>query len=136
MIKPDEQALWDALAAGEQPRTAGPRLGIPPKRVWYLCEKWSRRRIYGYGVSCDLGWLETRQGWWLRRRADGMLQYHPYTKVAQLSGPWGWLECPNCFQPRLAGEDCEWCGSDDPADVVTAATSRNTELSNQGVQTN
>lgn len=55
--KPDEMALWAALVAGEWPRTAGPRLGIPSRRVWYLCEKWARQGIYDYGVSCDLGWI-------------------------------------------------------------------------------
>jgi hypothetical protein len=56
--RPDEVALWEALLAGEWPRTAGERLSIPPNRVRYLCEKWSRRRIYNWGVSIDLGWPE------------------------------------------------------------------------------
>ena len=55
--KPDELALWAALEAGEWPRDAGHRLGIPPRRVNYLCEKWSRQGIYDYGVVCDLGWI-------------------------------------------------------------------------------
>jgi hypothetical protein len=52
----DEKRLWAAVEAGEWPSDAGHRLGIPPKRVQYLCLKWARKRIYDYGVSCDLGW--------------------------------------------------------------------------------
>ena len=54
----DERALWDALLAGEWPRDAGRRLGIPHNRVRYLCEKWGRRGIYNWGVVYDLGWPE------------------------------------------------------------------------------
>ena len=54
--RPDERALWAALLAGERPRDAGRRLGIHPARVAYLCGKWTRRRIYDYGVCSDLGW--------------------------------------------------------------------------------
>lgn len=54
--KPDEVALWAALEQGEWPRYAGQRLGIPRKRVDYLCEKWADKGIYDYGVTCDLGW--------------------------------------------------------------------------------
>lgn len=57
-VKPDEQALWNALLAGEQPRYAGERLGIAPRRVEYLCLKWARKRVYSYGVVHDLGWAE------------------------------------------------------------------------------
>jgi hypothetical protein len=55
--KPDEAALWAALLAGEWPRDAGARLGIPPKRVLYLCHKWADKNVYDYGVSADLGWV-------------------------------------------------------------------------------
>ena len=55
--KPDELALWQALEQGEWPRDAGHRLGIPPNRVEYLCNKWARQRIYDYGVVHDLGWI-------------------------------------------------------------------------------
>jgi len=55
--KPDELALWEAVISGETPRDAGARLGIHPKRVARLCEKWSRRGDYDYGVSVDLGWV-------------------------------------------------------------------------------
>lgn len=54
--KPDEAALWAALLAGEWPRDAGARLNIPPNRVRYICLKWSRKGIYDYGVTYDLGW--------------------------------------------------------------------------------
>lgn len=56
--KPDEVALWESTLAGEWPRSAGQRLGIHPKRVQALCEKWAKRGIYNYGVTCDLGWPE------------------------------------------------------------------------------
>ena len=41
----------------EFPRDIGARLGIHPKRVVYLCEKWADNHWYDYGVSTDLGWL-------------------------------------------------------------------------------
>jgi hypothetical protein len=52
----DEQALWAALMTGEQPRYAGRRLGMPPRRVEYLCNKWADKGVYEYGVVYDLGW--------------------------------------------------------------------------------
>jgi hypothetical protein len=58
--KPDERRLWQAVLTGERPRDAGQRLGMHPKRVVAICEKWTRRRIYDYGVSPDLGWAERR----------------------------------------------------------------------------
>ena len=61
-MRNDEKALWEAVLAGEKPRDAGPRLGIPYKRVLYLCEKWSKQRKYEYGVSADLGWPVTQSG--------------------------------------------------------------------------
>lgn len=59
-MRDDEKQLWEALLAGESPRDAGRRLGIPSKRVIYLCEKWSKQGKYEYGVSADLGWPDTR----------------------------------------------------------------------------
>lgn len=53
----DEMKLLAAVAAGEWPRDAGYRLGIHHKRVWYLCRKWSKKKWYDWGVSCDLGWI-------------------------------------------------------------------------------
>lgn len=54
--KADEHALWAALLEGEQPRDSGRRLGIHPRRVIGICEKWARRGIYDYGVVADRGW--------------------------------------------------------------------------------
>lgn len=59
-VKPDELALWEAVVSGESPRLAGERLGIHPKRVVSLCEKWSRKGDYDYGTSPDLGWVVSR----------------------------------------------------------------------------
>lgn len=53
---PDEQALWARLLTGEKPRYAGSALGIPPRRIRYLCEKWARRGLYDWRVVVDLGW--------------------------------------------------------------------------------
>lgn len=58
-MKPDEQRLRDAVQQGESPRDAGRRLGIHPRRVIYLCEKWARRGEYDYGTTAD-------NGWWLK----------------------------------------------------------------------
>lgn len=54
--KPDELALWAALDGDVAPRDAGRALGMHPKRVLAICEKWARKGIYDYGVSADLGW--------------------------------------------------------------------------------
>lgn len=59
----DEIELWNAFGDGaphEWPRDAGNALGIHPKRVDYLCWKWSRQGCYDYGVCRDLGWKEER----------------------------------------------------------------------------
>lgn len=84
MIKDDERALWAALLAGEQPRTAGHRLGIHPNRVRYLCEKWARRGIYDYGVSHDLGWVERRTLYRPVQRDDGMWDHEAYVWTPEL----------------------------------------------------
>lgn len=55
-VRADEVTLWAAVKSGEPPRDAGRRLGVPPNRVRYLCEKWSRQGVYDYGVTVDLGW--------------------------------------------------------------------------------
>lgn len=55
--RPDEVALWAAVRAGESPREAGERLGIPRRRMEYLCDKWSRKGLYDWGVVIDRGWL-------------------------------------------------------------------------------
>jgi hypothetical protein len=57
--KTDELALWDGFGVGSlhrTPRDAGIALGIPHKRVNYLCFKWARQGRYEYGVCVDLGW--------------------------------------------------------------------------------
>lgn len=56
-MKADEQALREAVLKGELPRAAGERLGIPSKRVVYLCIKWSGQGWYDYGVAPDCGFL-------------------------------------------------------------------------------
>ena len=57
----DERDLWAAFgdaAAYRTPRGAGIALGIPNKRVEYLCHKWTKAGIYNWGVSIDMGWKE------------------------------------------------------------------------------
>lgn len=66
-MRPDERALLTEFAArGGKPslgphvslRATGADLGMHPKRVAYLAQKWSRKGWYDYGVSVDMGWLE------------------------------------------------------------------------------
>ena len=57
-MKQDEKLLWEAALNNEWPRNAGERLSIPPKRVVYLCMKWTRLGKYEYGISADLGWVK------------------------------------------------------------------------------
>ena len=53
----NEKQLWEAFPNPyKTPREAGKALNIAPKRVQYLCKKWSKKGIYEYGVSIDLGW--------------------------------------------------------------------------------
>lgn len=33
------------------------RIGINHKRCWYLLDKWSKKGLYEWGVTIDLGWL-------------------------------------------------------------------------------
>lgn len=61
-MKDDEVALWAAVVAGEKPREAGLRLGMHPKRVTYLCLKWTAQRKYDYGIAADLGWTLDEDG--------------------------------------------------------------------------
>lgn len=78
-MKPDERALLIAVAARPKPRhigllfpgvagtnlesvrAIGARMGIHPKRIVYLCHKWSSRGWYDWGCSPDIGWL-TEEG--------------------------------------------------------------------------
>ena len=55
--RPDEIALWTRVLGGDSPRWASHDLGIPEKRVVYLCKKWTALGFYDYGVSADLGWV-------------------------------------------------------------------------------
>lgn len=52
----DEDRLWAAVLAGATPRDAGIELGMPWKRITYLCGKWAKQGRYEYGVTIDLGW--------------------------------------------------------------------------------
>lgn len=60
-MKPDEwnllRELFSRTDIHEHVRKIGARLGMHPKRVIYLCEKWAGRDWYDYGVAADLGWL-------------------------------------------------------------------------------
>ena len=62
-MKPDEKLLWDSFGEGtpyRTPREAAKAIGMAEKRCDYLCEKWSDKGIYDYGVCADLGWKEER----------------------------------------------------------------------------
>ena len=63
MIKKDEIVFKKEVIARnrlgqETVRDIGIRLGMDSKRVCYLCQKWSDKGWYEYGVSVDLGWWE------------------------------------------------------------------------------
>lgn len=60
--RPDELALWRAVKAGEYPRKAAERLGIPEKRAAFLCQKWTDRGVYEYGVNVLAGWVDNYSG--------------------------------------------------------------------------
>lgn len=63
-MKDDEAQLWQAFGSHAKyttPREAGKSLGIPTKRVEYLCRKWARNKIYNYGTTIDMGWKEGEQ---------------------------------------------------------------------------
>ena len=69
-VKPDEMQLWAAfsndgayghpdaveLYGHRWPRDAAKSIQMHPKRCLYLCDKWTERGWYEYGVSADLGW--------------------------------------------------------------------------------
>ncbi len=82
--RPDELELWAAVKEGETPRAAGARLGIHPKRVRRLCQKWARKGIFTVGVSADLGTINKYVAgpiFGLEQDADGQWVYH------ELQGP-------------------------------------------------
>lgn len=41
------------------PREIVKMVGIPYKRALYILDKWTVHKIYSYGVSLDMGWVET-----------------------------------------------------------------------------
>jgi hypothetical protein len=55
----DEISLLAGLRHGVPPKVAGPRLGLPPVWVDYLCAKWRREGIYRWVSDGppSLGWL-------------------------------------------------------------------------------
>jgi len=65
MMKQDEKLLLKALLEipddARYPykfaRDLGLELGLHWKRTAYLCEKWTRKGWWEYGVSVDLGWF-------------------------------------------------------------------------------
>lgn len=65
MRKADELLLFNTLRRESpgsynlkrSPREVGAELGIPWKRVAYLCGKWDDKGWYEYGVCVDLGWF-------------------------------------------------------------------------------
>ena len=60
-MRADEKSLLEAVAGGTSPRDLWESMGMPYKRMLYLCEKWARKGWYDYGVSADLGWI-TEEG--------------------------------------------------------------------------
>lgn len=57
MVKADEISLAVAVLGGVSVRDVVESGVIAPKRAWYLCNKWSDKGWYDYGVVCDLGWV-------------------------------------------------------------------------------
>lgn len=59
-MKDDERVLLFVLQrtnGREFPRDVARALGIPQKRAAYICEKWTGKGWYDYGVSVLTGWL-------------------------------------------------------------------------------
>ena len=66
MMKPDELTLLDYLKANTSMedsesfpyvREVASNLGMAPKRAAYICEKWTNKGWYDYGVNVLAGWL-------------------------------------------------------------------------------
>lgn len=58
-MKSDERDLWNLFGTGKEyefPVPAGVELGMHPKRIEYLCGKWSKQGRYDWGVSWAFGW--------------------------------------------------------------------------------
>ena len=62
-MKADEREFMFKVADNQHltPRAIAAMLNMNPKRSWYLCQKWTDKGWYDYGVSVDTGWL-TPQG--------------------------------------------------------------------------
>jgi hypothetical protein len=62
-MKNDEQELLNAIhdkaRTGENPYVRGivRELGMNEKRAAYICEKWTKKGWYDWGVSVLAGWL-------------------------------------------------------------------------------
>jgi hypothetical protein len=60
-MKQDEREFMEALrsrhAMRPTVRQVAAELGIPRKRAAYICDKWTRKGWYDYGVSVLAGWL-------------------------------------------------------------------------------
>ena len=62
-MKEDEQRLMDEIRnkarTGEMPyvRAIVRELGMNENRAAYICEKWTRKGWYDYGVNVLAGWL-------------------------------------------------------------------------------
>lgn len=58
--KDDERLLLKTLQDREKPyvREVVSELGINQNRAAYICQKWTERGWYNYGVNVLAGWLE------------------------------------------------------------------------------
>lgn len=62
-MKDDERNLLSVMqsrsisSALPYPREIAMELGIPVKRASYICEKWTKKGWYDYGVNVLAGWL-------------------------------------------------------------------------------
>jgi len=60
-LKDDEKALLATFSKaheqGVMMRQLGQAIGMPEKRMQFICYKWGDKDIYDWGVCWDLGWL-------------------------------------------------------------------------------
>jgi hypothetical protein len=59
--RPDELEFWIWVKAGNYPRKAAELLGMNANRAAYLCQKWTDRHVYDYGVNVLAGWPELEE---------------------------------------------------------------------------
>lgn len=59
--RPDELEFWVWVKAGNYPRKAAELLGMNANRAAYLCQKWTDRHVYNYGVNVLAGWPELEE---------------------------------------------------------------------------